>query len=64
MQNDMEQETQTVTVYWAEQVWKRNTIKVRKDEKKEDIIKKAMHYLGAITIDNDVMWETVNVEKE
>ena len=64
MQNDMEQETQTVTVYWSEQVWKRNTIKVRKDEKKEDIIKKAMHYLGAITIDNDIMWETVNVEKE
>ena len=47
----MEEETQTVTVYWSEQVWKRNTIKVRKDEKEEDIIKGAMHYLGAITID-------------
>jgi hypothetical protein len=60
----MEQETQTVTVYWSEQVWKRNTITVRKDEKKEDIIKGAMHYLGAITIDKEVMWETVNVEPE
>ena len=60
----MEQETQTVTVYWSEQTWKRNTITVRKDEKEEDIIRKAMHYLGAITIDNDVMWETVNVEPE
>ena len=45
-------------------VWKRNTITVRKDEKKEDIIKGAMHYLGAITIDKEVMWETVSVEPE
>ena len=52
----MEQETKTVTVYWSEQVWKRNTIEVRKDEKEEDIIKGAMHYLGAITIDKEVMW--------
>lgn len=60
----MNDETQTVTVHWSEQVWKRNTIEVRKDEKEEEIIRKAMHYLGAITIDKDIMWETVNVDKE
>ena len=60
----MEQETQTVTVYWAEQVWKRNTIEVRKDEKKEDIIEKAYQDLNTITIDKEIMWETINVEPE
>ena len=60
----MEQEKQTVTVHWSEQTWKRSTIEVGKDEKEEEIIRKAMHYLGAIIIDKDVMWETVNVEKE
>ena len=60
----MEQETHTVTVYWEERIWKRNTITVRKDEKKEDVIKGAMHYLGAVTIDKDVIWETVSVERE
>ena len=60
----MEQETQTVTVYWAEQVWKRNTIEVRKNEKKEDIIEKAYQDLNTITIDKEIMWETINVEHE
>jgi len=60
----MEEETQTVTVYWAEQVWKRNTIEVRKNEKKEDIIEKAYQDLNTITIDKEIMWETVNVEPE
>ena len=60
----MEKETQTVTVYWAEQVWKRNTIEVRKNEKKEDIIEKAYQDLNTITIDKEIMWETINVEHE
>ena len=60
----MEQETHTVTVYWEERIWKRNTFTVRKDEKEEDVIKGAMHYLGAVTIDKDVIWETVSVERE
>ena len=60
----MEEETQTVTVYWSEQVWKRNTIKVRKNEKKEDIIEKAYRDLDTITIDKEIMWETINIENE
>ena len=60
----MEKEKHTVTVHWSEQTWKRSTIEVRKDEKEEAIIRKAMNSLDAITIDKDVMWETVNVDKE
>ena len=60
----MEQETQTITVHWSEQTWKRSTIEVGKDEKEEEIIRKAMNNLNTITLDNDVMWETVNVEPE
>jgi hypothetical protein len=57
----MEQETKFVTVYWSEQVWKRNTIEVRKGEEEEKIIEIALHYLGAQTIDNEVMRETIRI---
>ena len=60
----MEQEKYTVTVHWSEQVWKRSTIEVRKDEKEEEIIRKAISNLDTIMIDKDIMWETVNVDKE